>query len=208
LATATLRHLAAEGDCQARSELAQIGYDRSLPAVLALTRNNRLYDIEDVKQQVWVFALEAVDKDRGVGDVEFFMKWYILNRLRDWIGAAVRRYAYAECECCAHKMPIKSAKRRECAKCGAGPEKVKSVSFVDRGEDVTRIDHVRGDDHTGLFVEEFLAISESRERDIILGYMTGMDRAQLAVKHGVSPGRISQIVSKIQKNYITYVNSR
>lgn len=192
-------------DSQARAQLAVLGYDYTLPAVLSLTRDNRLYDREDVKQQMWIYVLEAIDGDKGMGDILYYIKWYTINRIRDWIGMTVRRHAYMICEDCGNKMPIKPRKHRHCADCGAGPDRIESKSFIDAAVDHETTARVVMDDYTSVFVEEFLStLKDDRDRAILLGYVADVDRAQLAVRHGVSTGRVSQIVNRLQSAYTQY----
>jgi RNA polymerase sigma factor (sigma-70 family) len=194
-----------KNDSQARAQLAVLGYDYALPAVLSLTRDNRLYDRDDVKQQMWIYVLEAIDGDKGMGDILYYIKWYTINRIRDWIGMTVRRHAYMVCEDCNHRMPIKPRKHRVCTECGAGPERIESKSFIDAAVDHETTMRVVVDDYTAVFVEDFLStLKDDRDRAILLGYVADVDRAQLAVRHGVSTGRISQIVNRIQIAYSNY----
>ena len=61
------------------------------------------------------------------------------------------------------------------------------------------------DDHTSVFVEEFLGtLRDDRDRAILLGYVADVDRAQLAVRFGVSAGRVSQIMNRLQSAYTQY----
>lgn len=188
-----------------RERLARMGYNHALPAVLSLTRDNRLYEREDVKQQVWIFVLEAIDKDKGLGDILYYIKWYTINRIRDWIGMVVRRHAFMTCDDCGCHMHIKPTRQRVCPDCGAGADRIESKSFVDTTVDYELSSGRGTDDHTPLFVEEFLrTLKDDRDRDVLLGYVTDVDRAQLAVRHGVSTGRISQIINRLQSAYTSY----
>ncbi len=200
----TLRAVAKK-NATARDELATIGYEYTLPAVMSLVRDNRLYDREDVKQQTWVYVLEAVDQDKGLGDILYYIKWYTMNRIRDWIGMTVRRHAFMTCEECGHRMPIKPRNQRCCKQCGAGCESIESKSFIDAAVDHETTARVVVDDHTSVFVEEFLGtLRDDRDRAILLGYVADVDRAQLAVRFGVSAGRVSQIMNRLQSAYTQY----
>jgi RNA polymerase sigma factor (sigma-70 family) len=190
-----------------RDQLAQIGYDYTLPAVLSLVRDNRLYDRDDVKQQMWIYVLEAIDQDKGIGDILYYIKWYTINRIRDWIGMTVRRHAYMTCEDCGNRMPIKPRKHRQC-ECGAGPDKIESKSFIDSAIDHETTARVVMDDYTSVFVEDFIkTLKNDRDRAILLGYVADVDRARLAVRHGVSTGRVSQIVNRLQTAYNEYASA-
>lgn len=203
----TLRRRAST-DAHAREQLAEMAYSRTVPAVMSIVRGNRLYEKEDVQQQVWIHVLEAIDNDKGHGDILYYVKWFTINRIRDWIGSTVRRHAFAVCEECGNSMPIKSVKERMCSRCGAGHEHIESKSFIDRSTDLNFVSNCRDDDHTRLYVSEFLdSIDNERDRAILLGYIADVDRAQLAVRHGVSAGRISQIMNRIQSYYAEYSNS-
>jgi len=203
----TLRGLAST-DAHARERLAEIAYGRTVPAVMSIVRGNRLYEKEDVEQQVWIHILEAIDNDKGHGDILYYIKWCTINRIRDWIGATVRRHAFAVCEQCGLSMPIKSVKERKCSGCGADYQHIESKSFIDRSADLNFLNNSCDDDHTSLYVSEFLdSIENDRDRAILLGYIADVDRAQLAVRHGVSAGRISQIMNRIQTYYAEYSNS-
>lgn len=190
-----------------RDQLAQMGYDYTLPAVLSLVRDNRLYDRDDVKQQMWIYVLEAIDQDKGIGDILYYIKWYTINRIRDWIGMTVRRHAYMTCEDCGNRMPIKPRKHRQC-ECGAGPDKIESKSFIDSAIDHETTARVVMDDYTSVFVEDFIkTLKNDRDRAILLGYVADVDRARLAVRHGVSTGRVSQIVNRLQTAYNEYASA-
>ena len=192
-------------DSRERDRLAQMGYDYTLPAVISLTRDNRLYEREDVKQQMWIFVLEAVDQDKGHGDVLYYIKWYTINRIRDWMGMVVRRAVFMTCDDCGHRMPIKPVRHRVCTSCGAGSDRIESKSFVDSTVDHELTLNVAIDDYTSVFVQEFLGtLKDDRDRAILLGYVADVDRAQLAVRHGVSTGRVSQIVNRLQSAYFAY----
>lgn len=198
----------AKTDQIARERLAEAGYKYTIPAVLSITRDNRLYEKDDVKQQAWVFIFEAIDQDKGIGDCLYYLKWYTINRIRDWMGMAVRRHAFMTCMNCGNRMPIKPQRQRQCSECNAGPDRIESKSFVDHMIDVELSHSIYTDDYSGLFVEEFLGtLRDDRERDILLGYVADVDRAQLAVRHGVSTGRISQIVNRVQNAYTLYVDT-
>lgn len=195
-------------DLRARNELAKLGYDYTLPAVMSLVRDNRLYERDDVKQQMWIYVLEAINQDKGVGSILYYIKWYTINRIRDWIGKTVRRYAFMVCEDCGNRMPIKPRKHRVCTDCGAGPDSIESKSFVDGTIDLELTNGLSADDHTSVFVQEFLGtLKNDRDRAILLGYVADVDRAQLAVRHGVSTGRISQIVNRVQTAYTDYAQA-
>ncbi len=188
-----------------RDQLAQMGYDYTLPAVLSLVRDNRLYDRDDVKQQMWIYVLEAVDQDKGIGDVLYYIKWYTINRIRDWMGMNVRRYAFMTCTACGHRMSIKPRNQRVCSECGAGCDQIESKSFIDSTIDHETTARAVMDDYTSVFVEEFLGtLKDDRDRAILLGYVADVDRAQLAVRFGVSTGRVSQIVNRLQSAYTQY----
>jgi DNA-directed RNA polymerase specialized sigma24 family protein len=200
----TLRSRAG-ADSHARERLASMAFDHCLPAVLSLTRDNRLYEKDDVKQQTWIFVLEAIDADKGIGDVLYYIKWYVINRLRDWIGATVRRYAYMVCGCCGHTMRIKPSKHRQCSQCDAGADQIESKSFVDHTVELDTTPRGYTDDYTSLYVEEFLGtLKDDRDREILLGYVAEVDRVRLAVRHNISAGRVSQIVNRLQSEYSNY----
>jgi DNA-directed RNA polymerase specialized sigma24 family protein len=198
----------AKTDERARTAFAEEGYKYTLPAVLSITRDNRLYERDDVKQQAWVFVFEAIDQDKGIGDGLYYVKWYTINRIRDWMGMAVRRHAFMTCMDCGHRMSIKPQRQRVCSECQAGPDRIESKSFIDHMMDVELSSTTYTDDYSALFVQEFIGtLRDDRERDILLGYVADVDRAQLAVRHGVSTGRISQIVNRVQNAYQIYVDT-
>lgn len=200
----TLRMQAGDS-ADARERLALMAYEHCLPAVLSLTRDNRLYEKDDVKQQSWIFVLEAIDSDKGIGDVMYYVKWYVINRLRDWIGYTVRRYAYLVCNCCGHRMRVVPSKHRQCSECNAGSDQIESRSFVDHTVELDTTPRGYTDDYTSLHVEEFLGtLKDDRDREILLGYVAEVDRVRLAVRHNISAGRVSQIVNRLQTEYSNY----
>ena len=157
---------------------------------------------------MWIYVLEAIDQDKGIGDIQYYIKWFTINRIRDWIGMTIRRYAYMVCEDCGNRMSIKPRKHRICTDCGAGPDSIESKSFVDGTVDHELTNGTSTDDYTSVFVEEFLGtLKDDRDRAILLGYVADVDRAQLAVRHGVSTGRISQIVNRVQTAYSSYAEA-
>ena len=173
-------------------------YQNVRPAMIALTRDNTMYDMDDVSQQVYMFIIEAVDKDKGIGDFMYYTKWYALNRLKNWMRDTVGRRAHLECQLCHKIMPMEAVKHRVCS-CGAGSDDIESITHVDYAVDLEFAPHTTQDDWTRVAVRQFIDdISDDRERDIIIGYIADTPRSELAERHGVSPARISQIVSRVK----------
>ena len=185
-----------------RDAMILAAYQNARPAMLSLIRGNSMYDHDDASQQLYVFIIQAVDQDKGIGDFMYYTKWYALNRLKNWMRDTVGRQAHLECQRCHKIMPMEAVKHRSC-ECGAGSDDIESVTHVDYAVDLEFTPHTTQDDWTRVAVRQFIdGISDDRERDIIIGYIADTPRSELADRHGVSPARISQIVSRV-KNRMT-----
>lgn len=198
-----LRGLVARGDRTARNELAARGYHAAAPAVIAMTRDNRLYELDDVLQQMWVFACEAIDKDKGIGDPVAYARYYILNRIRDWMGMRVRRHAFLLCSVCNNRMSMKSVSARRCKVCGAGSELIQSVAWVDY--QVTDLDVSRyQDDASRLWVTEFLERLEKMEREFMVARLNGAGAVETAHRMKVSTNKVAQLAAQVRTAWEDY----
>ena len=174
-------------------------YQNARPAMLALTRDNSMYDPDDVSQQMYLFIIEAVDKDKGLGDFLYYTKWFALNRLKNWMRDTVGKRAHLECQICKRIATMVAVKHRACV-CGAGSDDIISIMHVDHSVDFTRTKNNVNDDYTVIAVRDFIyGIENERDRDIMVGYVAGTPRSVLADRHGVSPVRISQILNRVKR---------
>ena len=182
-----------------RESMVLAAYQNARPAMIALTRDNTMYDMDDVSQQMYMFIIEAVDKDKGLGDFMYYTKWYAVNRLKNWMRDTVGKRAHLECQLCHTIMPMEAVKHRSC-ECGAGSDDISSITHVDYATDLEFTKNQVRDDHTAFAVRDFIdSIENERDRDIMIGYIADTPRSELAKRHGVSPARISQILNRIKR---------
>ena len=194
--TNDLRRAVQNGCTESRDHLARKAYETTVRGALAMTRDNGLYDPDDVRQQVWEFSYEAVDKDRGIGDAVGFYRFFVLNRLRDWMGGAVRRHAFCECTKCSHRQAIRPVRDRVCSACGASGSDIASVSIVDRAEDFTDAKSTT-DDYSVIAVREFWEKLSELEQAVMVDRLNGRERVEIGYRNGITSSAVSKIVKNI-----------
>lgn len=182
-----------------RDAMILAAYQNARPAMLSLIRGNSMYDHDDASQQLYVFIIQAVDQDKGIGDFMYYTKWYAVNRLKNWMRDTVGKRAHLECQVCHTIMPMEAVKHRSC-ECGAGSDDIDSITHVDYSVDLTYTKSSTIDDYTAVAVRDFInSIENERDRDIMIGYIADTPRSELADRHGVSPARISQILKRVKR---------
>lgn len=198
-----LRTRVAQGDRNARNELAARGWRAAAGAVVAMTRDNRLYEPDDVAQQMWVFACEAIDRDKGIGDPVAYARYYIINRIRDWMGMKVRRHAFLLCTVCLTRMAMKNVAARKCKSCGAGAGLIQSVAYIDYQVDDLDVERYR-DDPSRVWVADFLSKLDKLEREVMYSKLSGTGANEIAHRLHLTPSKVTQLTSQVRAAWTDY----